>query len=152
MATQAEESTPTPQVVGNAFVEQYYKILSKSPEVVHKFYQNSSVISRPDFDGLMSSASTLDVSSLKLAITTYWCLWIFWNNFISSNIAASHLNGLQLLCFKMFFKTWVFSLAISTVALPPCITSLQLKKKLDLFVVLFGNSLYYHIFYAKWHV
>ncbi|KAG8654229.1 nuclear transport factor 2 isoform X2 [Manihot esculenta] len=60
MATQAEESTPTPQVVGNAFVEQYYNILSKSPEVVHKFYQNSSVISRPDFDGLMSSASTLD--------------------------------------------------------------------------------------------
>ncbi|KAF2325446.1 hypothetical protein GH714_028750 [Hevea brasiliensis] len=56
----AEESTPTAQVVGNAFVEQYYNILSKSPEVVHKFYQNSSVISRPDFDGLMLSASTLE--------------------------------------------------------------------------------------------
>ncbi|KAJ9174156.1 hypothetical protein P3X46_017215 [Hevea brasiliensis] len=60
MATQGEESTPTPQVVGNAFVEQYYNLLSKSPEVVHKFYQDSSVISRPDFDGFMSSASTLD--------------------------------------------------------------------------------------------
>ncbi|KAF2325453.1 hypothetical protein GH714_028812 [Hevea brasiliensis] len=60
MAGQAEESTPTAQVVGNAFVEQYYNILSKSPEVVHKFYQNSSVISRPDFDGLMLSASTLE--------------------------------------------------------------------------------------------
>ncbi|XP_015584578.2 nuclear transport factor 2 [Ricinus communis] len=64
MATQAEESTSTPrppaQVVGNAFVEQYYNMLSKSPENVHKFYQNSSVISRPDSDGLMSSVSTLD--------------------------------------------------------------------------------------------
>ncbi|KAG8661635.1 nuclear transport factor 2 isoform X2 [Manihot esculenta] len=60
MATQGEESTPAPQVVGNAFVEQYYNILSKSPEVVHKFYQNSSVITRPDFDGLVSSATTLD--------------------------------------------------------------------------------------------
>ncbi|KDP41314.1 hypothetical protein JCGZ_15721 [Jatropha curcas] len=60
MATQVEESTPNPQVVGNAFVEQYYTLLTRSPKDVHKFYHNSSVISRPDFDGSMSSASTLE--------------------------------------------------------------------------------------------
>lgn len=60
MATQAEESTPTPQVVGNAFVEQYYNILAESPQAVHKFYQNSSEISRPDFNGSMLSVSTLE--------------------------------------------------------------------------------------------
>ncbi|WCJ22102.1 Nuclear transport factor 2 (NTF2) family protein with RNA binding (RRM-RBD-RNP motifs) domain [Euphorbia peplus] len=63
MANQVEESTPashTPQVVGNAFVEQYYNVLSQSPELLHRFYQNSSKIARPDVDGLMATASTLE--------------------------------------------------------------------------------------------
>ncbi|CAI0463142.1 unnamed protein product [Linum tenue] len=51
--------SPTAQLVGNAFVEQYYNMLSKSPDVVHKFYQDSSVMSRPVADGLMSSVSTM---------------------------------------------------------------------------------------------
>ncbi|XP_065860584.1 nuclear transport factor 2-like [Euphorbia lathyris] len=75
MATQAEESTPTPQVVGNAFVEQYYNILSQSPEVVHRFYQNSSVISRPDTDGLMATASTLEgIEKMILSIDYKNCV------------------------------------------------------------------------------
>ncbi|CAN1152913.1 Nuclear transport factor 2 [Linum perenne] len=66
MAMQAEEAVPTinAQLVGNAFVEQYYNMLSKSPEIVHRFYQDSSEMSRPDSDGSMSSVSTMTVSSL----------------------------------------------------------------------------------------
>lgn len=65
MAMQAEESgsSPDPQVVGNVFMDKYYNHLSKSPELVHKFYEDSSVIGRPNSEGGMSSASTLDVSS-----------------------------------------------------------------------------------------
>ncbi|CAN1314146.1 Nuclear transport factor 2 [Linum perenne] len=61
MAMQAEEAVPTinAQLVGNAFVEQYYNMLSKSPEIVHRFYQDSSEMSRPDSDGSMSSVSTM---------------------------------------------------------------------------------------------
>ncbi|CAI0390757.1 unnamed protein product [Linum tenue] len=61
MTMQAEDPVPSPtaQLVGNAFVEQYYNMLSKSPDVVHKFYQDSSVMSRPVADGLMSSVSTM---------------------------------------------------------------------------------------------
>lgn len=61
MAMQAESPavTPSAQVVGNAFVEQYYHILHQSPELVFRFYHDSSVLSRPDPDGFMSSVTTM---------------------------------------------------------------------------------------------
>lgn len=49
--------------VGRAFVEQYYKVFHHSPEIVHKFYLDSSVLSRPDSNGVMTSVTTLDVWS-----------------------------------------------------------------------------------------
>ncbi|KAL0316171.1 UNVERIFIED_CONTAM: putative mitochondrial protein [Sesamum radiatum] len=52
---------PRPQVVGNAFVEQYYHILHHSPELVFRFYQDKSVLSRPDADGLMTTVTTMKV-------------------------------------------------------------------------------------------
>jgi hypothetical protein len=55
--------TPTPQMVGNAFVEQYYSILHREPNHVHRFYQDSSVMSRPEEDGTMTTVTTTDVSS-----------------------------------------------------------------------------------------
>ncbi|XP_073261217.1 uncharacterized protein [Populus alba] len=65
MATQVDESTVklNPGVVGIAFAEQYYNTLSKSPELLHNFYNDSSLIGRPGLDGSVSSASTLEVSS-----------------------------------------------------------------------------------------
>ena len=62
----AEEAVPTfnAQLVGNAFVDQYYNVLYKNPEMVHRFYIDSSEVSRPDSDGSMSSASTMTVSLL----------------------------------------------------------------------------------------
>ncbi|XP_065855211.1 nuclear transport factor 2-like isoform X2 [Euphorbia lathyris] len=59
MASQNNPATPSAQVVGNAFVEQYYHILHTSPELVHRFYQDSSVLSRPDIDGKMTTVATM---------------------------------------------------------------------------------------------
>ncbi|CAN6242097.1 unnamed protein product [Urochloa humidicola] len=43
----APGSPPPAQVVGNAFVNQYYNILHQSPEHVHRFYQDASRLGRP---------------------------------------------------------------------------------------------------------
>ena len=63
MATQetAPASGPSAEVVGNAFVEQYYHILHESPELVHRFYQDSSSLSRPNTDGFMTTVTTMQV-------------------------------------------------------------------------------------------
>ncbi|EPS71512.1 hypothetical protein M569_03247 [Genlisea aurea] len=60
-ANPTQESNPSPsaQVVGNAFVEQYYHILHHSPELAHRFYQDNSVLSRPSPDGLMRTVTTM---------------------------------------------------------------------------------------------
>ncbi|KAK2979645.1 hypothetical protein RJ640_015053 [Escallonia rubra] len=62
---------PSAQVVGNAFVEQYYHILHQSPELVYKFYQDSSVLSRPESDGTMTSVSTMDAINRKIQALEY---------------------------------------------------------------------------------
>ena len=49
-------------MVGNAFVEQYYSILHQEPGQVHRFYHDSSVLSRPEEDGTMSLVTTIEVS------------------------------------------------------------------------------------------
>ena len=56
---------PSAKVVGNAFVEQYYYILHRSPDLVFRFYRDSSVMSWPDSNGLMSSVTTMQVSFLE---------------------------------------------------------------------------------------
>ncbi|XP_051115399.1 nuclear transport factor 2-like [Andrographis paniculata] len=60
MPTANPAAAPTPQVVGNAFVEQYYHILHHSPELVYRFYQDNSVLSRPDSNGLMTTVTTMN--------------------------------------------------------------------------------------------
>ncbi|XP_028211834.1 putative G3BP-like protein isoform X3 [Glycine soja] len=59
LQTATPPTTPSAQVVGNAFVEQYYHILHHSPDLVYRFYQDSSVISRPDSSGVMTSVTTM---------------------------------------------------------------------------------------------
>ncbi|CAI8610145.1 unnamed protein product [Vicia faba] len=58
MAMQEGSASPSPQVVGNAFVEQYYHILHQSPDLVHRFYQDSSLLSRSDSNGVMKTVTT----------------------------------------------------------------------------------------------
>lgn len=73
MSTQSEapSTTPSVQVVGNAFVEQYYHILHHSPDMVHKFYQESSFISRPDEDGVMITVTTMKGINEKICSLDY---------------------------------------------------------------------------------
>jgi hypothetical protein len=48
--------------VSGAFVQQYYHILHEQPEQVHKFYQDSSILGRPEPNGTTVSVTTLAVS------------------------------------------------------------------------------------------
>ncbi|KAG0485400.1 hypothetical protein HPP92_009479 [Vanilla planifolia] len=57
---------PSPQVVGAAFVQQYYYVLHRSPDQVHKFYQDSSILSRPDSNGMMTTVTTIQAINEKL--------------------------------------------------------------------------------------
>ncbi|KAK6921007.1 Nuclear transport factor 2 domain [Dillenia turbinata] len=73
MALQEARPAPAPpaQVVGNAFVEQYYHILHQSPELVYRFYQDSSVLSRPDANGSMTSVTTMNAINEKILSLDY---------------------------------------------------------------------------------
>ncbi|KAI7985630.1 Nuclear transport factor 2 [Camellia lanceoleosa] len=74
MAMQAASpaaALPSAHVVGNAFVEQYYHILHESPELVYKFYQDSSVLSRPDSNGVMTSVTTMQAINEKILSLDY---------------------------------------------------------------------------------
>ncbi|KAK7362448.1 hypothetical protein VNO77_04562 [Canavalia gladiata] len=63
------DGSPTPQMVGNAFVEQYYSILHQEPDQVHRFYHESSVLSRPEEDGSMTTVTTtVDINKKILSL------------------------------------------------------------------------------------
>ncbi|TQD76231.1 hypothetical protein C1H46_038258 [Malus baccata] len=71
MATMVQQApaaslTPTANVVGNAFVLQYYNILEQSPELVHRFYQDISKLGRPGDDGIMSITTTMEEINKKI--------------------------------------------------------------------------------------
>lgn len=75
LQTASPPTTPSAEVVGNAFVEQYYHILHHSPEFVYRFYQDISILSRPDSNGSMTSVTTMQVSLFTqvnfVALITY---------------------------------------------------------------------------------
>ncbi|XP_021901679.1 ras GTPase-activating protein-binding protein 1 isoform X2 [Carica papaya] len=71
MAMQEAGPAPSAQVVGNAFVEQYYHILHQSPGLVHRFYQDSSSLSRPDTNGVMTTVSTMQAINDKILSLNY---------------------------------------------------------------------------------
>ncbi|XP_064958601.1 nuclear transport factor 2-like isoform X2 [Musa acuminata AAA Group] len=66
LPTASPVSPLSPQVIGNAFVQQYYQILHQSPEMVHKFYQDSSIVNRPNSDGEMTSVTTMQAINEKI--------------------------------------------------------------------------------------
>ncbi|KAK9036422.1 hypothetical protein V6N11_078424 [Hibiscus sabdariffa] len=67
----ADIHIPSAQVVGNAFVEQYYHILHRSPNLVHRFYQDSSRLSRPDMFGNMTIVTTMQAINEKILSLNY---------------------------------------------------------------------------------
>ncbi|KAG7632494.1 RNA recognition motif domain [Arabidopsis suecica] len=70
-AQQVPAAACTPDMVGNAFVPQYYHILHQSPEHVHRFYQEISKLGRPEENGLMSITSTLQAIDKKIMALGY---------------------------------------------------------------------------------
>ncbi|KAL6841696.1 hypothetical protein ACP4OV_028208 [Aristida adscensionis] len=60
MQTGSSAATYSSHVVAAAFVKQYYETLQKSKELVHKFYQDSSILGRADSDGDLKTVTTMD--------------------------------------------------------------------------------------------
>ncbi|GAV70733.1 RRM_1 domain-containing protein/NTF2 domain-containing protein [Cephalotus follicularis] len=73
MATPVQQALvpPTADVVGNAFVHQYYLILHQSPELVHRFYQDMSKLGRPEVNGVMSITTTMQAIDEKILSLQY---------------------------------------------------------------------------------
>ncbi|KAL0459930.1 UNVERIFIED_CONTAM: Nuclear transport factor 2 [Sesamum latifolium] len=74
MAAAAEVAAQQPvsaQVVGNAFVQQYYHILHHSPGLVYRFYQDISKLGRPEEDGSMSITTTMQAIDAKIVSLNY---------------------------------------------------------------------------------
>ncbi|CAL4887775.1 unnamed protein product [Urochloa decumbens] len=68
-AAAAPEAPPSAQVVGNAFVQQYYLVLHQSPDLVYRFYQDASRLARPaSAAGAagMESVTTMEAISEKI--------------------------------------------------------------------------------------
>ncbi|KAF1884092.1 hypothetical protein Lal_00013052 [Lupinus albus] len=68
---QVPPRTPAADIVGNAFVDQYYHMLHESPELVHKFYQEVSKLGRPEQNGLMGITTTLTDINKKILSLGY---------------------------------------------------------------------------------
>lgn len=67
----AGAAPPSADVVGNAFVHQYYHILHQSPEHVHRFYQDISKLGRPEESGVMGTTSTMKAIDEKIQSLDY---------------------------------------------------------------------------------
>ncbi|XP_050364858.1 nuclear transport factor 2 isoform X2 [Argentina anserina] len=65
-APTVQQVAPTADVVGNAFVLQYYHILEQSPEHVYRFYQDDSKFGRPEDNGMMNTVTTMDIINRKI--------------------------------------------------------------------------------------
>ncbi|KAL8057996.1 hypothetical protein ABFX02_04G220200 [Erythranthe guttata] len=70
-AAAAAQLPVSAQVVANAFVQQYYRILHHSPGVVHHFYQDISKLGRPEEDGSMSITTTMQAIHEKIVSLKY---------------------------------------------------------------------------------
>ncbi|CAH8389646.1 unnamed protein product [Eruca vesicaria subsp. sativa] len=71
MAQQEASTSPGAEVVGRAFVEQYYHILHQSPGLVHRFYQDSSLLTRPDATGAVTTVTTMQAINEKILSLNY---------------------------------------------------------------------------------
>ncbi|XP_050373856.1 nuclear transport factor 2-like [Argentina anserina] len=67
MANQTEDPPiPSAEMVGTAFVTQYYTILKESPREVYKFYSKDSLLSRPEADDTMTTVETVQAINEKI--------------------------------------------------------------------------------------
>ncbi|KAE8679211.1 hypothetical protein F3Y22_tig00111402pilonHSYRG00991 [Hibiscus syriacus] len=87
-------TAPAPDVVGNAFVDQYYLILHKYPELLHRFYHDSSKIGRPEENGIMSIKTTMQSINEKTLALGYG---EFTTKITSVDAQDSHNGGVVVL-------------------------------------------------------
>ncbi|KAL6186748.1 hypothetical protein ACLB2K_042867 [Fragaria x ananassa] len=67
MANQTEDPPiPSAEIVGTAFVHQYYTILNQSPHEVYKFYSKDNLLSWPEADGTMATVDTVQAINEKI--------------------------------------------------------------------------------------
>ncbi|PKU77565.1 putative G3BP-like protein [Dendrobium catenatum] len=72
----SQQSTPAgsvryAQLVGNAFVQQFFLVLHKSPDQLHRFYKESSKLGRPGPNGEMTATSSLQDINEKILSMDY---------------------------------------------------------------------------------
>ncbi|KAJ1393929.1 RNA-binding domain superfamily, partial [Sesbania bispinosa] len=88
----SDGAAPTPQMVGNAFVEQYYSILHQEPDQVHRFYHETSVLSRPEEDGTMTMVSTIADINKKILSLDYTSFRV---EILSADAQPSYKEGVM---------------------------------------------------------
>lgn len=93
------------QSVANAFVKQYYHFFLNCPEVVHKFYQESSLLGWPGADDAITSVTTLEVSYLGkwgwvLINSSHICFGLY--NRISTSLTVIQLKTINLFASKLY--------------------------------------------------
>lgn len=102
-------SPPSAQVVGIAFVEQYYHILHHSPELVHRFYLDSSSVSRPDKNGVMTAVTSLQASIFYFLIRVCACIIAFNSRsyfYDRTQLAQVHLVYIFPTSYKLLCRTF----------------------------------------------
>ncbi|CAI9761309.1 unnamed protein product [Fraxinus pennsylvanica] len=70
-AAMAAQQPVSAQIVGNAFVKQYYYILHHLPGIAYLFYQDISQLGRPEDDGFMSITTTMQGINEKILSLNY---------------------------------------------------------------------------------
>ncbi|XP_021718387.1 ras GTPase-activating protein-binding protein 1-like [Chenopodium quinoa] len=92
--TDAPSSDFSAETVGNAFVGQFYKILHQSPELVYRFYQDSSTMSRPGPDGALATVTAME--GIKGLILSLDCT-DYKVEILTADAQASYMNGVIVL-------------------------------------------------------
>ncbi|KAH9298846.1 hypothetical protein KI387_030528, partial [Taxus chinensis] len=68
---QVSPTVPSASVIGNAFVHQYYNVLHQSPQMVFRFYNDSSKLGRPEPNGELSCITTMEAINEKIVSLDY---------------------------------------------------------------------------------
>ena len=60
---------PDVQMIGDVFVNHYYNVLHTDPQLLYKFYQDCSILGRPDPSGQILSVTTVDgINKLLISV------------------------------------------------------------------------------------
>lgn len=96
MATQVDVSSAelSAEMVGHAFVSQFYHILHNSPELVQRFFQDTSTMSRPGPDGVLMTVNAMKgINDLILSLDCK----DYKAEILTADAQASHMNGVIVL-------------------------------------------------------